>query len=177
MPATGVMRTEDALVTRASLQGMFRLACDVEAWPRLLAHYRRVRFLERSVDGGGVVEMAAWRPFGVAGWPTWWVSDMAVDRERPAIRYRHRRGITAGMEVEWTFAPAAEGTLVRIVHIWNGPRWPVIGKVAARAVIGPVFVHGIASRTLAGLAAEGERAEGDGRAEHGGARGGPPAVR
>jgi hypothetical protein len=37
------------------------------------------------------------------------------------------------------------------------PGWPLIGPVAALAVIGPVFVHGIASRTLAGLAAAAER--------------------
>jgi hypothetical protein len=61
------------------------------------------------------------------------------------------------MDVAWTFEPSGEATLVRIVHVWNGPRWPVIGAIAARAVIGPVFVHGIASRTLAGLAAEAER--------------------
>jgi hypothetical protein len=47
-------------------------------------------------------------------------------------------------------------TLVRIVHVWNGPPWPLIGVFAARRVIGPVFVHGIASRTLAGLAAVAE---------------------
>ena len=65
------------------------------------------------------------------------------------------------MDVEWTFAPATAGdttrTLVRIVHVWDGPRWPVVGTAAAVAVIGPVFVHGIASRTLAGLAAVAER--------------------
>jgi hypothetical protein len=33
----------------------------------------------------------------------------------------------------------------------------VIGAFAATAVIGPVFVHGIASRTLAGLARVAER--------------------
>jgi hypothetical protein len=33
----------------------------------------------------------------------------------------------------------------------------VIGTVAAQAVIGPVFVHGIASRTLEGLARVAER--------------------
>jgi hypothetical protein len=33
----------------------------------------------------------------------------------------------------------------------------LIGLVAARGVIGPVFVHGIASRTLAGLAHAAER--------------------
>jgi hypothetical protein len=70
----------------------------------------------------------------------------------PAVRFRHVGGITSGMDVEWTFEPVAHGTRVRIVHLWNGPRWPVIGTLAARAVIGPVFVHGIASRTLAGLA-------------------------
>jgi hypothetical protein len=35
-----------------------------------------------------------------------------------------------------------------------------MGIVAAKMVIGPVFVHGIASRTLAGLAAVAERGPG-----------------
>jgi hypothetical protein len=56
------------------------------------------------------------------------------------------------MDVEWTFEPVAAGTHVRILHVWDGPRWPLIGSLAATTVIGPVFVHGIASRTLAGLA-------------------------
>jgi hypothetical protein len=33
----------------------------------------------------------------------------------------------------------------------------MVGELAASMVIGPVFVHGIASRTLAGLAASAER--------------------
>ena len=49
------------------------------------------------------------------------------------------------------------GTLTRIVHTWNGPRWPLVSSCAAREIIAPVFVHGIASRTLAGLAAVAER--------------------
>jgi hypothetical protein len=61
------------------------------------------------------------------------------------------------MEVEWEFHPASEGTRVRIVHAWDGPRWPLVGILAATTVIGPVFVHGIASRTLAGLAKVAER--------------------
>jgi hypothetical protein len=43
------------------------------------------------------------------------------------------------------------------VHLWDGPGIPGVGAWAARLVIGPVFVHGIASRTLAGLAAAAER--------------------
>jgi hypothetical protein len=58
------------------------------------------------------------------------------------------------MDVEWSFADlGAVGTDVAIVHEWAGPAWPLIRRPAAEWVIGPVFVHGIASRTLAGLGA------------------------
>jgi hypothetical protein len=83
---------------------------------------------------------------------------MSVDAARPSIRFRHVGGITKGMDVEWTFVPAPGGTHVRILHVWDGPRVPVVGVWAAMYVIGPVFVHGIASRTLAGLADVAERA-------------------
>jgi hypothetical protein len=62
------------------------------------------------------------------------------------------------MDVEWNFTQTPEGTLVRIIHVWNGPGWPLIGAFAAQQVIGPVFVHGIASRTLAGLGRVAEQA-------------------
>jgi hypothetical protein len=34
---------------------------------------------------------------------------------------------------------------------------PALGSIVANLVIGPVFVHGIASRTLAGLASAAEQ--------------------
>ncbi|HEX6966687.1 MAG TPA: SRPBCC family protein [Gemmatimonadaceae bacterium] len=158
MPTDRIVRTVDERLVRAPVARIFELARDVERWPMRLTHYRWVRMLAPLGDGtAGVVEMAAWRPFGPAAWPTWWVSEMSVDHAAPAIRFRHIRGITTGMDVEWTFITRDEGTLARIVHVWNGPGWPVIGRLAARAVIAPVFVHGIASRTLAGLAAAAER--------------------
>jgi len=156
MPTDRSVRTVDERVVHASPRAMFEVARVVERWPVLLPHYRWVRVRERARDGGGVVEMAAWRPFGLVAWPTWWLSEMSVDHAAPAIRFRHIRGITTGMDVEWTFTPQTHGTLVRIVHVWNGPRVPVIGKLIASTVICPVFVHGIASRTLAGLAAVAE---------------------
>lgn len=168
MPAGRTMETVDERVVRAPPRVIFDLARLVEHWPAYLSHYRWVRFRERAADGGGVVDMAAWRPFGLIGWPTWWRSEMAVDHERPAVRFRHIAGITRGMDVEWTFIPDALGTRVRIVHVWNGPAWPVVGSFAATMVIGPVFVHGIASRTLAGLAAVAERGgTGEARGERG----------
>ena len=84
---------------------------------------------------------------------------MWVDRSRPSVRYRHVRGITTGMDVAWSFSNEGEGTVVTIVHDWTGPAWPVIRRPAAEWFIGPVFVHGIASRTLRGIARVVERTD------------------
>jgi ribosome-associated toxin RatA of RatAB toxin-antitoxin module len=161
MPGDRRMTTVDELLVRAPLERIFSVAVDVEHWPIHLPHYRHVRLIERDPRGGGLVEMAANRPFGTVDWPTWWMSEMEVwpigGALPPAIRFRHVRGITAGMEVEWSFSAETGGTKVRILHEWNGPPWPVIGTIAARRVIGPIFIHGIASRTLAGLARSAER--------------------
>ena len=157
MPSGRLLETVDERIVRAPLETIFELARDVERWPVLLRHYRYVRFRERTPDGGGLVEMSANRPFGPLRWPTWWLSEMQIAAEVPSVRFRHVGGVTTRMDVEWTFAPVARGTLVRIVHVWDGPRWPLVGGFAATRVIGPVFVHGIASRTLAGLGAAAER--------------------
>jgi ribosome-associated toxin RatA of RatAB toxin-antitoxin module len=163
MPVGRPMTTVDEQLVRAPLERIFRLAAEVERWPALLSHYRYVRFLERRSDGGGIVEMSASRPFGVVRWPTWWKSRMRVHPPTgpvPAsIRFSHIEGVTKGMEVEWSFQAAGDGTHVRIVHVWEGPGMSKAGETAATLVIGPVFVHGIASRTLAGLAAHAERAQ------------------
>ena len=115
-------------------------------------------FAKQRRDGGGLVEMSANRPFGLVGWPTWWLSEMEVDHATsgdpiPARRgYHDRHGcrveLHAGRAAGRTFASCTSGT---------GRAWPFIGIFAATSVIGPVFIHGIASRTLAGLARAAER--------------------
>lgn len=157
MPSGLVMETTDQMLTPAPARVVFDVVRRVEEWPVHLPHYRFVRVRERARDGGGIVEMSANRPFGAVNWPTWWLSEMAVDDTRPAIRFHHVGGITQGMDVEWRFEEGPRGTLVSVVHVWNGPGWPIIRKLAAKSVIGPVFIHGIASRTLAGLARVAER--------------------
>ena len=157
MPLGRAMQTLDERVVAAPPRTVFDIVRRVEEWPAHLPHYRWVCFRERASDGGGLVEMAAYRPFGPVGWPTWWLSEMEVDHSSPAIRFRHVGGITTEMDVEWSFAPHERGTHVKILHVWDGPRWPGIGVFAATTVIGPVFVHGIASRTLEGLARVAER--------------------
>ena len=162
MPLGRAMTTVDEQSVRSSLETIFELAKNVEAWPRHLPHYRYVRFKERRSDGGGIVEMSANRPFPLPltrmemNWPTWWLSEMAVNDTTCSIRFRHVAGITKGMDVEWTFTPTPGGIHVRILHVWNGPTLPMVGKWAAVHVIGPIFIHGIASRTLSGLAAVAE---------------------
>ena len=163
MPVGRAMETLDQGFVRAPMETMFTIAAEVEHWPAYLPHYRYVRVRERRADGSALVEMSADRPFGPARWPTWWLSEMTVQRAEhgagalPTIRFRHIGGITTGMDVEWSFVPEGDGVRVRILHVWDGPRWPLIGVVAATTVIGPVFVHGIASRTLAGLTTAAER--------------------
>jgi uncharacterized membrane protein len=144
------MRTVDRIRIHAPFERVFSAASTVARWPAILPHYRWVRVL-----GDGLVEMAAWRPFGPLKYPTWWVSAMTVDRPAGEIRYRHVRGITREMQVVWRLVEDGEGSErgvdVEIVHTWDGPAWPLIGRIAANLVIGPVFIHGIASRTLAGI--------------------------
>ncbi|HEV2750509.1 MAG TPA: SRPBCC family protein [Gemmatimonadales bacterium] len=153
------MKTVDRITIRAPIGRVFDLATNVERWPRILAHYRSVRFLHRPNGGSGegehgstdTVEMAAWRPFGPIRYPAWWVSEMTVDPGAHEIRYRHVRGITRGMDVCWRLVAHPHGVDVTIEHEWAGPAWPVVGPLVARLVIGPVFIHGIAKRTLAGI--------------------------
>jgi hypothetical protein len=154
-----MMRTVDRLVMRAAPEVVWPLASQVERWPSILPHYRHVTRMDGVAGGDGLVEMAAWRPFGPLQWPTWWRSAMTVDAATREVRYRHVAGITTGMDVLWTIESHGDGwSDVTIVHTWDGPPWPGLRRIAAEWVIGPVFVHGIASRTLAGIARAAERA-------------------
>lgn len=150
------MTTVDERIMHAPPGLCFQVAADVEQWPRILPHYRWVRFQDAGARRR--VEMAAWRDFaGPLRYPTWWLSEMRLDEQAPAIYFRHVDGITRGMDVVWAFAPVAEGTRVRITHRWNGPPWPLVGSLAWRHVIGPHFVSFIATRTLLGVSREAER--------------------
>lgn len=146
----------DELEMRAPVEACFRAAADVERWPEILPHYRWVRFHRRDGFGSGRVEMAARREFGTLAYPVWWVSEMRLEKERPAVLYRHVAGVTTGMDVEWSFeelGPARTG--VRILHAWaEGPPWPLPGplrRAISARVIGPTFIHHVASRTLEGI--------------------------
>jgi hypothetical protein len=150
------MYTVDEIEIAGPVEACFRAGADVERWPERLPHYRWGRFQHKDRFGTGRVEMAARRGFGPLPYPVWWVSEMEVDETRPAVIYRHVDGVTTGMDVEWTFHAQPNGTtLVRIVHAWDtGPRWPLpapLRRAISRLIIGPVFIHHVAGRTLRGI--------------------------
>jgi len=139
------MHTENTVEIRGDLDRIVQLAADVERWPEILPHYRWVTLLE----GGGdrkVVEMAARRDRIPVKWRA--VQEIRRDGPTPVITYRHIRGVTTGMEVDWTFAPRGDAVLVRIGHDFRPP-WPLVGGLIADRVIGPYFVGAIAGKTLA----------------------------
>src|SRR3989442_15446802 len=136
------MRTVDRVHIRAPLANVYTVASDVSRWPAILPHYRWVRFLERRGEGG-VVEMAARRPFGPLAYPAWWVSEMAVDRPRGEIRYRHLRGITTGMDVVWRLGPRGGGGDPTSAPEGGGPGLALKRGPAARVVHRPGFWPGV----------------------------------
>ncbi|HYG58449.1 MAG TPA: SRPBCC family protein [Symbiobacteriaceae bacterium] len=156
-----MMRTENEAWFPCDTEMAYELAVRVERWPRLLPHYRFVRFHEGDSDAGGLVEMAARRDFGRLPWPVWWVSRMRCDRKARRIFYTHVGGVTRGMEVVWQVDPFCGGTLVRIIHDWDGgPRFcGPAARTVGRAIVGPVFIHHVAAQTLhfLGLEARKER--------------------
>jgi hypothetical protein len=156
------MRTSNEIVMEAPVDVCLRAGADVEGWPAALPHYRWVRFLRKDGWATGRVEMAAQRHFGPLAYPVWWVSEMTVDPEGHAVHYQHVQGITRGMNVVWSFEPRGEAeTAVTIVHDWDtGPAWPLPGilrRWIADRIIGPVFIHHVAGRTLAGIRARARR--------------------
>ena len=122
-------------------------------------------FIERRADGGGLVEMSANRPFGPLHWPTWWTSLMSVrgrgsgPRRRRSGSRTSRRHDGHGGRVDLHAGRGGDARAHRACL--ERTAWPLIGASRRAIVIGPVFVHGIASRTLAGLARAAERSATD----------------
>ena len=136
------MHTENSILINAPLGKIFETAADLSLWPKILPHYRWVRYLERS-STRNVVKMAARRQWI----PVQWTSEQVIDRERMEVRFHHVKAFTKGMRVVWTFTPTKEGILVRIQHDLE-PTVPVIGRFIIETIVGNFFVSYIAGQTL-----------------------------
>ena len=136
------MHTETSIVMHAPLEKIFETAADLSLWPKILPHYRWIRFLEQSPTKN-TVTMAAKRKWI----PVQWTSEQEIDREKLEIRFHHLRAFTKGMRVVWTFTRTHDGVEVKIKHDLQ-PNIPLIGKFVAERIIGKFFIGYIANQTL-----------------------------
>jgi ribosome-associated toxin RatA of RatAB toxin-antitoxin module len=135
------MHKTNSILMHAPKTAIFETAADLELWPKILPHYRYIRFLERGADRNLVV-MAAQR----SGIPISWTSEQIIDRERLEIRFVHLKAWTKGMRVVWTFSDTPDGVLVTISHDLRFrilALTPILGPI-----IGNFFIHNVANKTL-----------------------------
>lgn len=135
------MHTGNSIIMQAPKDAIFETAANLELWPKILPHYRYIRYLERRGDRNLVV-MAAQR----SGIPISWTSEQVIDRDRCEVRFHHLKAFTKGMHVVWSFKETAAGVLVEIVHDLSF-RVPALAPIADR-IIGGFFIHHVASETL-----------------------------
>jgi ribosome-associated toxin RatA of RatAB toxin-antitoxin module len=109
-----------------------------------LPHYRSVRVLAEN-GPARTVEMAA-----RYGWvPLHWTAEQTNDPHRPHIAFHHVAGPTRGMDVEWIFTPLdVRRTRVQIVHRLAF-QFPLAPDFFGKYVVSDIFIHGVASLTLA----------------------------
>ena len=135
------MHTGNSIIIRAPKLTIFETAANLELWPKILPHYRYIRYLERGHDRNLVV-MAAVR----SGIPISWTSEQIIDRKNIEIHFHHLKAWTKGMRVIWSFKETPAGVLVEIMHelqFRNRALAPI-----AEPIIGNFFIHHIAGKTL-----------------------------
>jgi len=135
------MHTGNSIIMGASRQAIFETAADLELWPKILPHYRYIRYLERG-PVRNVVVMAAVR----SGIPISWTSEQIIDREHFQVRFYHLRAWTKGMQVVWTFKEISDGVLVEIMHEMKF-RIRLVAPLVEK-IIGQFFIQHVASKTL-----------------------------
>src|SRR5438876_9911166 len=128
------MHKTNSLLMHAPKMMIFETAANLELWPKILPHYRYIRFLERGSDRN-VVVMAAER----SGIPISWTSEQIIDRSRLEIHFHHLKAWTKGMRVAWTFSDTTDGVLVTIS---NDLRFRILALgLIVNPIIGNLFIH------------------------------------
>lgn len=135
------MQKTNSIIMHAPKTAIFETAANLELWPKILPHYRYIRFLERGPDRN-IVVMAARR----SGIPISWTSEQIIDRDRLEIRFIHLKAWTKGMHVVWTFSEAADGVHVTISHDLRF-RIPALAPIV-NPIIGDFFIGNVANKTL-----------------------------
>ena len=85
------MHTGNSIIMHAPKRAIFETAANLELWPKILPHYRYIRYLERGPDRNLVV-MAAVR----SGIPISWTSEEIIDREEHGNSFPSPEGVDKG---------------------------------------------------------------------------------
>ena len=135
------MHKVNSITMQAPKIAIFETAANLELWPKILPHYRYIRYLERG-SNRNIVVMAARR----SRIPISWTSEQIIDHSRLEIHFQHLKAWTKGMRVVWTFSDTPDGVLVAISHDLRF-RIRLLAPIID-LVIGDFFIHNIANKTL-----------------------------
>jgi len=135
------MHKSNSIIMCAPRMTVFETAANLEMWPRILPHYRYIRYLEQSPNRN-IVIMSATR----SGIPISWTSEQIIDRDRVEVRFHHLKALTKGMQVIWTFQEVPAGVRVEIKHDLSF-RVSFLAPIADK-IIGDFFIHNVANKTL-----------------------------
>src|SRR5712692_3508874 len=135
------MNKINSIIMRAPKISIFETAANLELWPKILPHYRYIRYLELSPNRN-VVVMAATR----SGIPISWTSEQIIDRNKVEIHFHHLKAFTKGMHVVWTFEEMPDGVLVKISHDLHF-RISILAPIVD-LIIGDFFIRNVANKTL-----------------------------
>ena len=120
------MLVVDRISIHAPLERVFAAARDVERWPRCC----RTTAGCASSSGdrtAAVVEMAAWRPFGLVRGPRGGCREMTVDRDGHQSATATSGASRGAWMSQWSLTRRTAPGPATIVHEWDGPAWPLIG--------------------------------------------------
>lgn len=156
------MRSTIGIRIDAPADRVLALAGEVERWPELLPHYRRVAIGGRR--GARVLaRMVAVRQFGPIPVPVSWRAICWAESDDPSdlrLRFRHVRGVTRGMEVTWHIRPEdGGGCHVTIEHEFRRPL-PFVAPDLLPRLVDRWFTTAIATRTLRTFRGLAERSAG-----------------
>ena len=135
------MHTANTIIMQAPKQLIFETAADLSGWPKILPHYRYIRYLERNAVRNVVVMAARRGPLPIS-----WTSEQIIDRDRCEVRFHHLKAWTKGMDVVWSFTETPAGVVVEIRHDLRF-RIPFLAPLV-EPIIGSLFIHPVATKTL-----------------------------
>jgi len=121
---------------------IYQLAANIQDWPALLPHYQFMHIIEQS-ETHKVADFGASRD----GFPCRWRARQELFPAEGRITYKHIAGITKGMAVEWRLIKQGDSVAVTIDHDLTYS-FPVLGDLFAKYIVGDLFVHNIAGKTL-----------------------------